>query len=96
MLLNRTRVVMLLNRTGGVVCGPETSLRYPFSRPWALVHKNHLCTYDLCVMLLMRAASITWARGRGLCPENFDFFRPEMELAYRLDAISQGQNKTTC
>ena len=43
-----------------------------------------------CVMLLMRAASITWASGRGLGPGNLEFFGPQMALAYRLDAISQG------
>jgi hypothetical protein len=30
----------------------------------------------LCVMLLMLAASIPWANGRGLGPGNLDFFRP--------------------
>jgi hypothetical protein len=38
-----------------------------------------------CVMLLMRAASITWARERGLGLGNFEFFAPQMALAYRLD-----------
>jgi hypothetical protein len=36
-------------------------------------------------MILMQAASITWAGGRGLGPGN-----PQMAFAYRLDAISQG------
>ncbi len=40
-------------------------------------------------MLLMGAASITWASGRGLGPGNLEFFGPQMTLAYRLDAISQ-------
>ncbi len=46
---------------------------------------------DPCVMLLMRAASITRASGRGLGPGNLDFFGPQMAIAitYRLDAISQ-------
>jgi hypothetical protein len=53
MLLNRTSVVMLLNRTGGVVW----ALKPPKSHPWALVHQT---TYApmiytaLCVMLLMQ------------------------------------------
>jgi hypothetical protein len=42
-----------------------------------------------CIMILMRAASITWASGRGLGPENLDFLGPQMALAYQLDAISQ-------
>jgi hypothetical protein len=57
---------------------------------WALVHKS---TYApmmysymaLCIMLLMQAASITWASGRGLGPGNL-FFRPQMALAYHLEA----------
>jgi hypothetical protein len=31
-----------------------------------------------CVMLVMRAASITWASGRGLGPGNLEFFGPQM------------------
>jgi hypothetical protein len=38
----------------------------------------------------MRAASIIWASGRGLGPGNLEIFWPQMTLAYRLDAISQG------
>jgi hypothetical protein len=45
---------------------------------------------SLCLMLLMRAASITWASGRGLGPGNLEFFGSQMALAYRLDVISQG------
>ncbi len=45
----------------------------------------------LCVILLMRAASITWASGMGLSPGNLNFCGSQMALAYRLDAISQGQ-----
>ncbi len=41
-------------------------------------------------MLLMRAASISWTSGRGLGPGNLEFFGPQIALAYRLDAISQG------
>ncbi len=40
---------------------------------------NYLCTYNLygpCVMLLMRAASVTWASGRGLGPEIESFVGP--------------------
>jgi hypothetical protein len=37
------------------------------------LYRNYLCSYDFIytapfVMLLMRAASITWANGRGLGP----------------------------
>jgi hypothetical protein len=62
-----------------------------------LVHKT---TYApmiytvLCVMLLMWAASITWASGKGLGPGNLDFFRLQMALTYKLDAISQGPKKS--
>jgi hypothetical protein len=45
-----------------------------------------------CVMLLMRAASITWANGRRLGPGNLEFFRPQMALAYWLDAFSHLKN----
>ncbi len=38
----------------------------------------------------MRAASIAWASGRGLGPGNLEVFGPQMALASRLDAISQG------
>ncbi len=44
-------------------------------------------------MLLMRAASIPWANGRGMGPENFDFLSPNA-LAYWLDDISQGPKKS--
>jgi hypothetical protein len=44
----------------------------------------------LCVMLLMRAASITWASGWGLGPGNLEFFGLQMALVYRLDAVSKG------
>ncbi len=45
-------------------------------------------------MLLMRAASFTWASGRGLGSGNLDFIGPQMALAYLLDAISQGPKKS--
>ncbi len=48
----------------------------------------------LCVMLLMRAAFIIWESGKGLGPGNLDFFGPQIALAYRLDAISQGPKKS--
>ncbi len=32
----------------------------------------------MCVMLLMQAAFITLASGRGLGPGNFDFFGPQI------------------
>ncbi len=36
------------------------------------------------------AGSILYlASGRGLDPENLEFFGPQMALAYRFDAISQ-------
>jgi hypothetical protein len=49
---------------------------------------------DLYVMLLLRAASITWASGRVLGPGNLDFFGPQMTLAFQLDAIWQGPKKS--
>ncbi len=73
--------------------GPSRAPVWALKPPsWALVHKT---TYapkiytSLCVMLLMQAASITWASGRGLGPGNLEFFGPQMALAYRLNAISQ-------
>ncbi len=66
----------------------------PWNPLWALVHKT---TYApmiytaLCVVLLMRAASTTWASGRGLGPGNLDFFGPQMALLFRLDAFSCAQ-----
>jgi hypothetical protein len=43
----------------------------------------------------MRAASMTWATsGRGLGPGNLNFFGPQIALAFRLDAISQGPKKS--
>ncbi len=45
-------------------------------------------------MLLTRAASITWASGRGLGPGNIEFFGPQMALAFRFNAISQDQKKS--
>jgi hypothetical protein len=50
----------------------------------------------LCVMLLMLAASFTWASGRGWALEILlaQLFRPQMALAYWLDAISQGPKKS--
>ncbi len=41
-------------------------------------------------MLLMRAASITWASGMGLGPGNLDFFGPKMH------SISRAQPPPTC
>ena len=35
----------------------------------------------LCVMLLIRTASITWASGKGLGPGNLAFFGLQMTLA---------------
>jgi hypothetical protein len=34
--------------------------------------------------------SITWASGKGLGPGKLEFFGPQMALAYRIVAISQG------
>ncbi len=51
------------------------------------------CTYDLCVMLLLRAASITWASGRGLGPGNREFFGPcEMASSPQASAIWDPKN----
>ncbi len=89
MLLNRTSAVMLLNRTRGVV--------WALDHLWALVHKTNYAPMiysALCFMLLMWVASITWASGRGLGPGNLNFFGPQMALAYRLDAIPLGPEKS--
>jgi hypothetical protein len=45
-------------------------------------------------MLLMRAAFITWASERVLGPGILDFLRPQMALAYWLNAILQGPKKS--
>ncbi len=45
---------------------------------------------SLYVMIFDAGRFITWARGRGLDPGNLEFFEPQMGLAYRLAAISQG------
>ncbi len=44
-------------------------------------------------MLLMLAASITWASGRGLGLES-QLFGPQKALPYQLDAISQGSRES--
>ncbi len=36
----------------------------------------------------------TWASGRGLGPGSLYFFGPQMALAWRIDAISQGPKKS--
>ncbi len=60
---------------------------------WSLVH---ITTYApmvytaLCIMCLDACISITWGSMRGLGPGILEFFRPQMALAYQLDAISQG------
>jgi hypothetical protein len=44
---------------------------------WPLVHKTTYAPMIYtapCVMLLMRAASLTWASGMGLSPGNREFF----------------------
>jgi hypothetical protein len=41
-------------------------------------------------MIFDEGRCITWASGRGLGLGNLKFFGPQMALAYRLDAISQG------
>ncbi len=57
-------------RPGGVQHG---AVHLPCTPANILLSYSHLCT---CVMLLMRAASITRASGRGLGPGNWDIFRP--------------------
>jgi hypothetical protein len=60
---------------------------------WALVLKTTYAPMIYtapCILLLMGAASITRASGKGLGPGNLEFFGPQMALAYWLDAISQG------
>ncbi len=79
--------------------GTESSLKakIPHYPLWALGHKT---TYEpmiyasLFVMNFDECRSITWARGRGLGPGYLKFFGPQMALAYRLDAISQGQKNS--
>jgi hypothetical protein len=45
-------------------------------------------------MLLMRANPLLGqGGGRGVGPGNRDFFGPQMALAFRLNAISQGPKK---
>jgi hypothetical protein len=44
----------------------------------------------LYIMIFDAGRSINWASGRVLGPGNLEFFRPQMALAYRLNAISQG------
>jgi hypothetical protein len=46
----------------------------------------------LCVV--MRGHPLTWVTGRGMGPENHEFFGPQMTLAYRLVAILQGLNNS--
>jgi hypothetical protein len=61
---------------------------------WALVHKTTYAPMIYTapsVILLMGAASIMRASGRGLGPGNLKIFGPQMALAYWLDAISQGR-----
>jgi hypothetical protein len=89
MLLNRTSAVMLLNRNGGVV--------WALKPPVALVHKTTLCTYDLYgpVHNAFDAGSIYYlGKWEGVGPWNLNFFGPQMALAYRLNAISQGPKKS--
>ncbi len=50
-----------------------------------------LCTYDLnspVHNVLDACKTITWGSGRVLGPGILEFFRPQMALAYQLDAIS--------
>ncbi len=67
MLLNRTSAVMLINRTGRM------------AKKWVVLQANDTAVRIIaiyaplihtapCVMLLMRATSITRASGRGLGP----------------------------
>jgi hypothetical protein len=66
------------------------------SPSWAFVHKT---TYApmiytaLCIMFWVLAYSLLGQVGGGLGPGNLEFFRPQMELACRLDAILQGPKK---
>ncbi len=50
----------------------------------------HLFLYSPVNKVLDACISITWASERGLGPGIQGFFGPQMALAYRLDAISQG------
>ncbi len=71
--------------------------------PWTLLSRNstrfarcHLRAQECpCVMLLMRAASIMRASGRGLGPGNRDFFRP-CEMASSIESISSSSIPLHC
>jgi hypothetical protein len=71
--------------------GPETTRGLLYIKP----PYTPMIYMALCIMLLMRAAFITWARERGLGPGNLNFFGPQMALAYRFNAISQGPKKVS-
>ena len=69
--------------------GTETENRDLKPPLWALVHTTTYAPMiypSLCVMLLMRAASITWASLRGLGPENLEFLGPKYHI-YRLSSL---------
>jgi hypothetical protein len=90
------RLCYLTTLRGGM--GPETYLRYPFKVTRGLLYiKPPIYTYKLyapCVRLLMRAASITWASGRGLGPGISTFLGPKWHSPIiQLDAISQDPKK---
>ena len=67
-------------RFAKLISGPPTFGTYQADTSIRIYERelyiNYLCTYDYtapCVMLLMRAASITWASERGLGLGNFEF-----------------------
>ncbi len=58
-----------------------------------------LCSFKFTALGPVRNAFdagkfITLSNGRWLGPGNLDFFQPQMALAKRLDAISQGTKKS--
>jgi hypothetical protein len=66
---------------------------HPVKVTRGLVCINNLCTYDLyalCIMFWMRAYPLLGGVGGDWALEFLDFFGPQMALAYRLEAISQG------
>jgi hypothetical protein len=69
------------------------ALKPPYDTPPLCIKQPTICTYDLYSSMhnvLDAWISSTWASGRGLGRVNCESFGPQMALAYRLAAISQG------
>ena len=65
----------------GTVVGPETPppLMYIISHLHKII--NGSVIYTAPYVMYLRREYIPWASGRGLGPENLDFFGPQMALA---------------